>query len=669
VIENKSPNISLTKAESQLIKYQSEDNIPSLFYYAQLLLTLNRSKGRYAAVGASAKYWHPWRDSEDEQAVIHELANKSLTADQKKALFSGDFSKALPYFNKMEAAGKRAITEQDQLIYALCRPPRLLDLVRRFTVFEHGERKVARHQQYFAIQASIERVIHFDNQDRRQGGVIWHTQGSGKSLTMVMLARALALEPQIKNPRIVLVSDRKNLDKQIKATFKSCDLQPVRATSGNNLLKLITNQQPLITTLINKFKSASRQQPLADHDPNLFVLVDESHRTQSGKYGDYGKFALAMRRLLPNACYLGFTGTPLLKREKNTLNQFGGLIHQYTIADAVADEAVVPLLYEGRLVEQKLSGQVIDQWFDRISGGLTDQQKADLKRKFTRLNKVNNTRQTLHAKAFDISEHYRRYWQGTGFKAQLVAPGKAAALIFKDILDEIGHVNSEVIISPLDDKEGYEEINAESKDKVQRFWKKMMDRYGNEDQYNEQIIDRFKYNDEPEILIVVNKLLTGFDAPRNTILYLCRSLTEHNLLQAIARVNRLFEENGKTKEFGIIVDYEGLLGELDEALTTYSGLEGCDENDIVGAVHDVREQIKRLPQVHDQLWDVFKSVENKQDMESLEIYLADEEVREIFYEHLRTFGRVLHIALSSEKIYSEFSDQQIQAFMADLKKI
>ena len=214
-----------------------------------------------------------------------------------------------------------------------------------------------------------------------------------------------------------------------------------------------------------------------DDDTNLFVLVDESHRSQTGRYGGHGKFAMRMRRILPHACYLGFTGTPLLKKEKNTLATFGGLIHRYAIDEAVADEAVVPLLYEGRMVEQQISGNVIDSWFDKISEGLTDKQKADLKRKFSRMDALSKTGQAIRAKAFDISEHYRRFWQGTGFKAQLVAPSKAAAIRFKEVLDEIGHVSSEIIISPPDDHEGNEEVDKESKDLVRKFWDAMMAKY------------------------------------------------------------------------------------------------------------------------------------------------------------------------------------------------
>jgi len=343
--------------------------------------------------------------------------------------------------------------------------------------------------------------------------------------------------------------------------------------------------------------------------------VDESHRTQTGRLGSYSQFAVKMRRMLPKACYLGFTGTPLLKKEKNTLATFGGLIHRYAIDEAVADGAIVPLLYEGRLVDQRITADAIDRWFDKISVGLTEKQKADLKRKFSRSNALSKTTQAIRAKAFDISEHFRQNWQGTGFKAQLVAPSKAAAVRFKDVLDEIGHVTSEIVISPPNENEGNEEVDKEAKDLVRKFWDQMMARFKSEEEYNRQLIAAFKGSGDPEIMIVVSKLLTGFDAPRNTVLYVCKSLREHNLLQAIARVNRLYEEDGAEKQFGFIIDYEGLLGELDSALTTYSAFEGYDSSDLAGTVHDVREEIRKLRQLHDNLWDLFKLVKNKKDME------------------------------------------------------
>lgn len=668
VIENKRPTESLKKADSQLIGYQHEDNIPQLFHFTQLLISMKRSEARYATVGTKRQFWQTWRDEEDTDEAIAPLANRDLSNSEKDAIFSGDFSTARTYFEAMAAEGDRAVTAQDRTTYALCRPERLLDLIRRFTVFDGGVRKVARHQQFFGIRRAVETVKQFDVNGARKGGVIWHTQGSGKSLTMVMLGRSLALDKTIRNPRILIVTDRDDLDKQIKDTFKSCDLEPIRATSGSHLLELIRDRAPLITTIINKFETALRNSQAADEDANIFVLVDESHRTQTGRYGGHSQFATKMRRLLPQACYLGFTGTPLLKKEKNTLSTFGRLIHRYAIDEAVADEAVVPLLYEGRLVEQQITGTAIDRWFEKISEGLTNSQKSDLKGKFSRMDALSKTGQTIRAKAFDISEHFRQHWQGTGFKAQLVAPSKAAAVRFKEVLDEIGHVSSAVVISPPDDNEGNEEVDQESKDVVRSFWSKMMAKYKTEDEYNRQIIDAFKGSGDPEILIVVSKLLTGFDAPRNTVLYVCKSMKEHNLLQAIARVNRLYEDGDTEKQFGFIVDYEGLLGELDSALTTYSAFEGYEASDLAGTVHDIREEIRKLPQLHDQLWDIFKPVRNKKDMEQFEQLLGDESVRQDFYARLRAFSRCLHISLSSDKLLDVFDEAKIGTLKRDWKQ-
>ncbi len=698
VIENKRPTESLKKAQSQLIGYQGEDMIPQLFHFAQLLMTMNRVEARYATVGTPAKFWQTWQEEDDaadapaalaqtlpagqvpdaeglaqlaqaaDDGQLRQTANRPLGLAEEEAVFSGPMADARDHFTALREEGDRAVTEQDRAIHALCRPERLLDIIRRFTVFDGGVRKVARHQQFFGIRRAIRTVRQRDASGARKGGVIWHTQGSGKSLTMVMLGRALALERTIENPRIIIVTDRDDLDIQIRDTLRSCDLEPVRATSGAHLLELVRNRTPLITTIINKFDTALRNSQFTDDDPNIFVLVDESHRSQTGRHGGHSQFATRMRRLLPKACYLGFTGTPLLAKERNTLVAFGQLIHRYAIDEAVADGAVVPLLYEGRIVEQQVSGSGIDRWFDRISLGLTDSQKVDLKRKFSRMGALARTDQAIRAKAFDISEHYRQHWQGTGFKAQLVAPSKAAAVHFKNALDEIGHVSSAIIISPPDENEGNEEVDRESKDLVRHFWSGIMARHKTEDAYNRETIESFKGSGAPEILIVVSKLLTGFDAPRNTVLYLCKSLKEHNLLQAIARVNRLHEEDGKEKQFGFIIDYEGLLGELDDALTTYSALDGYEASDLVGTVHDVREEIRKLPQLHDQLWDLFRSIRNRKDMEQFEQHLADEALRQDFYARLRAFSRCLHISLSSEKLFDVFEETKVDAMKRDWKQ-
>ena len=273
----------------------------------------------------------------------------------------------------------------------------------------------------------------------------------------------------------------------------------------------------------------------------------------------------------------------------------------------------------------------VDKWFERLTADLTKEQKADLKKKYSRADMLDKTEPAIYMRAFDISAHYRQRWQGTGFKAQLVAPTKAAAIQYHKCLEEFGHVTSAVIISGPDTREGHEEVNEGPTDEVGRFWARMMDRYRSEAEYNKQIIHQFKSDGEPEILIVVDKLLTGFDAPRNTVLYLCRTLREHTLLQAIARVNRLYED----KEFGYIVDYKNAPGEVGKALSMYDRLlDGFDRQDLEATLTDVAEEVQKLQQRHSNLEKVFDRVPNTTDMEAIERALADEELRKEFYERI-----------------------------------
>ncbi len=650
VIECKSPNIEVTQAISQSVRNQNEDYIPRLFVYSQLLMAVNKNSARYGTTGTAAKFWGLWKESGVDD-VLGEVLSRSVDLDK-----IADSLGVAPSSFVVD----RLVTEQDRAIYALCRPERLLELAWKFTLFDGGIKKIARYQQYFVVKSTLERVKHFDANGARKGGIIWHTQGSGKSLTMVMLARNLALDPEIPNPRLVLVTDRTDLDKQLRNTFDACGLEPRRATSGRNLLQLVDQDKAgIITTLIHKFDKAMTLKKHQDLSPDIFVLVDESHRTQ------FGSFSAKMRLMFPLACYLGFIGTPLLKKEKNNFVKFGNLIEpHYSISQAVADGAVVPLLYEGRHVEMQQNKKAIDLWFERHTQGLTKEQKADLKRKYSRSAMLNKAEQVIYMRAFDISEHYRANWQGTGFKAQLVAPNKVSALKYHTFLEEIGFVSSGVVISPPDMREGYEETDDEPTDEVIRFWTKMMKRYGSEEEYTKQLINQFKFGTDPEILIVVDKLLTGFDAPRNTVLYLCRMLREHTLLQAIARVNRIFEN----KEFGFIVDYASVLGELDKALTMYSAFEGFDESDLVGTLTSVALEIGKLPQKYSDLWDVFKTVKHSYDEEAYEILLGDDSVREEFYHRLTEYSKTLAIAFSSDKFLLETSDEIIIRYKNDLRK-
>lgn len=656
VIECKAPGIEVEQAVSQMIRNQHEDYIPRLFTYTQLLLSVNVNKALYATTGTAAKFWGVWKEpaldaDSAELKQLQQLINASSTQHNDSPSF-------IIHPSSLITPATRLVTEQDKALFALCRPQRLLELAWKYTVFDGGIKKIARYQQYFVIQSTLQRIQNFDSEGARRGGVIWHTQGSGKSLTIVLLARNLALDPAVLNPRIVLVTDRDDLDKQLSNTFAACGLEACRATSGRNLLELVAEKQSgIITTLIHKFDKVGNK--YSDDSPNIFVLVDESHRTQ------FGSFSARMRQMFPRACYLGFTGTPLLKKEKNNFAKFGNLIDpHYSISQAVEDGAVVPLLYEGRYVEMTQNQAAVDLWFERHTQGLTKEQQADLKRKYARAEMLSKADQVIYMQAFDISEHYRETWQGTGFKAQLVAPNKVSALKYQEYLDDIGMVSAEVVISPPDSREGYEATDDEPTDEVVKFWKKMMARYGSEEEYTKQLINQFKHGQEPEILILVDKLLTGFDAPRNTVLYLCRVLREHTLLQAIARVNRLHEG----KEFGYIVDYANVLGELDEALTMYSAFEGFDEADLEGTLLSIHAEVAKLPQRYSDLWALFKTVKHSKDAEAYEQLLADESIRDEFYTRLSEYAKTLAIALSSEKFLFEVDEALLSRYKTDLKQ-
>jgi len=656
VIECKSPSDEVEAGISQTIRNQTEEYIPRRFIYTQLLMSINKNNARYATVGTEQKFWSLWREKEDREEDVGQVVNTLLKEETKKALFSGDFASARRYFDEL---GARQITEQDKVISSLCRPERLMELSRLFTLFDAGHKKIARYQQCFVVRSALQRVKQFDHEGRRQGGMIWHTQGSGKSLTMVWLARLLAMDQEITNPRIIMATDRQDLDRQIEKVFRQCGIEPERATTGRELLKLVRLKTPVVTTLVHKFDKALNAGNMRDDDPNVFVLVDESHRTQ------FGTLAARMRQMLPKACYLGFTGTPLTNAQKNNFVKFGGLIEpSYSVRQALDDEAIVPLLYEGRHVEMEQDRAAVDLWFERYAADLSERQKADLKKKYSRAKTLHKAKRVVYMRAFDISEHYRANWQGTGFKGQLVTPDKATAIHYHQCLKEIGAVSSEVVISPPDVREGFEHVDEGPNSDVRTFWDSMMKRLGSDTQYAENIIERFKNAEEPEILIVVDKLLTGFDAPVNTVLYLCRTLNKHTLLQAIARVNRLHTG----KDFGFIVDYEGILGELNTALTMYDALEGFDEKDLEQTLVSVNEQVEKLPQNHAHLWDVFKEVKNQADEEEYERLLGDETRRDDFYRRLADYAKTLAIALSSHKFFTDTDETALRQYREDLKR-
>ena len=676
VIEVKESATSTDQGISQQIRNQGRDEVPHLFSTAQVLIAANPFEPRYATTGTPREFWAAWRERDIPEAEVRRLVNAPLPHTTEAAM-RADFAPHWRRYQGMmegpqagyEAKGREP-TALDRLLVSLLSPERLLEIARGYVLFDDGVKKIARHQQFFGIRRALERVREVGEDGRRKGGVIWHTQGSGKSLTMVMLARELARI--VPDPRIVLVTDRTDLDRQIRDTFKATlGADAVRqATTGRQLLDLVEERAGIITTVIDKFRAGLKARRVVDESRDVFLLIDESHRSQT--ITDDESLRAQMRRVFPRGCYIGFTGTPLLKRERNTLTDFGGLIDAYRIEDAVTDGAVVPLLYEGRHVEADVA-DAVDRWFEREVAKLPEQRAELLKQKMARMREVRVSKPWLREVAADVADDFRKNWRGTPFKAQLVAESKAAAVQLHRFLAAEG-IESVVVISQDDDREGHEAVNRDPEGLVGAFWKEVRDTWGSVATYEERVTAAFKGAGGPEILVVVNKLLTGFDAPRNRVLYLARSLKEHNLLQAIARVNRLFDTDDKEageawrKEDGRVIDYVGLLGDLDDALTTYGVFEDYEEADVAQALVDMREAIGALPQAHAALLGLFNGVANVHDREAYERYLADDLIRRDFYARLRVFARALALAFASETFFDETPPELLARYKADLKR-
>src|SRR6056297_2603342 len=664
VVECKRPDIpdAATQAVSQHLRNQRVEEIPHLFVYSQILLSLSQNDALYGTVNTDSKFWSRWKEeySSTDKNHLQDLVNKPLSEQQIKHLFGHRDQWEQNLMSSLWESGKRIPSYQDKTIYSLLRPERLLEITQRFIVFDNKVKKVPRYQQYFAVKETIERVTQVRGDEPRKGGVIWHTTGSGKSITMVLLAKAIALEPSIVDPKVILVTDRVDLDDQIYGTFKNCGKEVKQATSGENLFRLIEeNKAPIITTIIDKFESGLNKKKLKSNSRDIFVLVDESHRSQ------YGVSHASMKRVFPNACYIGFTGTPLLRDEKSTARKFGGFIHSYSMNQAVQDKAVVPLIYEGRISELHGNQEQIDRWFERITEDLTEEQRADLKRKFRQEEELARSEERLKEITYDIIHHYKTTYRDTGLKGQFAVASRQDAIKYKRYFDELGDISTEVVMSHPDTRQDNTSVDESTIPEVQRFWKAMLDKYGSPDKYQDSIIKSFKYSDEPEIIIVIDKLLTGFDAPKNAVLYLDKRLKDHNILQAIARVNRLHDG----KSYGLIIDYRGIFGKLNDAIELYKALEreGFDHEDVVGTVTNVLDEIKRLPQYHTDVWEVFKGVENKNDTESMQLHLEPENTRHMFYERLRTFADTLKLALSNAKFQEEADTKTKQKYKDDLK--
>lgn len=618
VIECKDASVPIIQAISQNIRNQKPDYIPQLFKFIQIVIAANKNETKYATCGTPDKFWSTWNEQYVEKQ--NELLDKTVIG--------------------------RQVTKQDRDINSLFEKERFLELIKDFIIFEAGTKKICRYQQYFAVKAMLERIKH-----DKKGGVVWHTQGSGKSITMVYITKKLMEDKEIQNPQVVIVTDRVDLDKQIHKTFNRIGVEAARATTGNNLTDLIKDEKVrVITTVVNKFETVVKSGVSVDA-PNTFILVDEGHRTQ------YGEINRRMQEVFKGAIYISFTGTPIMKRDRNIFDKFGGLIHKYSLDDALKDKAIVPLIYEGKMVDQEVSKEAIDMRLDMLTRNLTEEQKTDVMKKWSRFEKVASSEQRLELIAWDIAKNYNETLKGTGFNAMLACNKKIEAVKYYNIFrEEFPELEVAVVISPPDMREGEGSIDEDTNDIVKKFYINALSNYKNEEEYEETIKSKF-INGDIDILIVVDKLLTGFDAPKASTLYLDKQIKEHNLLQAIARVNRLCDG----KDYGYIVDYRGLLGELDKALTMYqeAGLEEFNEEDIKSSVYYIDTEINNMFEAYEKLKEIFKDIKNKNDLEEYEVLLEDEKIRKDFYDKLCKFGSMLGIILPSDQAYYKVGKEKI----------
>lgn len=689
VIEAKRPDAHTGKAPtidegiSQTLRNQRHDEIPQLFAYSQLLISINGNTGRYATCYTPAKFWAAWREEDLTDAHMLDVKNRKLSQNELATLFA-QRPQALDWYNNLIAHGDLAVTGQDQLLISLLTPSRLLELTRLFMIFDKKVGKiVARYQQYFGIKRLIERISLTKFGGGREGGVIWHTTGSGKSFTMVFLSKAVIMNDSLKQCRIIVVTDRIDLETQLSNTFLSGgelsgkrDRQSAMATSGTRLAEQIgKGNERIIFSLIQKFNSATKLPDCHNDSSDIIVLVDEGHRSQGGENH------IRMTQALPNAAFVAFTGTPLLKDEK-TVNKFGKIVHAYTMQRAVEDQAVTPLLYEERIPDLDVNERAIDTWFERITEGLTDSQKADLKRKYAKRGEVYSADDRIRLIALDVANHFVKNIDD-GLKGQLACDSKASAVKYKQYLDEIGLFESAIVMSPPDSREGNTAVDESTTPAVTQWWK---DNIGTQDEqtYTKHIIERFANDDSLKLLIVVDKLLTGFDEPKNAVLYIDKPLKEHNLIQAIARVNRLHP----LKKFGLLIDYRGILKELDTTIAKYQDLAartqgGYDLDDVIGLYSPMSSEYKRLPRLYKQLWAIFDGVKNKHDIEQLrqvlvpriqeqdgELVDIHQKVRDDFYEALTEFASTLKIALQSATFFEDksFSDADRAHYKETLKQ-
>jgi len=622
VIECKSPvarNTGLIDAQHQLIRYQEE--IPQLFRTNEILIGCNLFSAKYGMIDVTPDKYHEWKAQNREKLpdmgdhpTVKEMLKLGLTEKR-------DLSSHPPM--------------QEVLIAGLLKKQNLLDIIQNFIVFDFSKeehkivKKICRYQQYSAVNKIIRRV----SSEPYKRGIIWHWQGSGKSLIMLFAATKLKREEQkLKNPNILIVTDRTKLDRQITDQFRDCNFpNPVPAKTSRQLYSLLRSGTPgnTIMTTVQKFREPHAK-ALAEAE-NIIVLTDEAHRTQ------YGSFALNLRKALPNACFFAFTGTPLDKRDRNTYRHFSPpgerYLDRYDMLQSLEDHATVPVKYESRLANLQVVGASIDALIRELFPEKTEKELAEIKRRYATIETIISAPRRIERIAMDLVDHFMAKIGPNGFKAQIVASERKTAVMYKEALDKLIDPSWSEIIMTVNNDDPLE-------------WKKKYRRTAQQEDYISGKEVFLNPTHPLKLLIVCDKLLTGFDAPIEQVMYMDQRLKEHTLLQAIARTNRPYPR----KNFGLVVDYIGIGKELVKALAIF------DKEDLRGlfSVDDIKREIAYLKAFHGKAIAFFRRVRREGKPQNviqqcIEV-LRPEDVRAEFEEVFKALAKSIDILMPDPAI-------------------
>ena len=653
VIECKSPYTADAVAEgiNQLRRYanlrspEDDEGAQKLFWYNQLMVSTCRDQAKVGSISSSAQHYGDWKDAypftdADIRAMVQQsrpVATGAASDNHKIGdVPSPEYLVAAKQIASGAGTASNEVTPQQRLLAGMFNPASFLDLMQNFTLFEPVDgrliKKVARYQQYRAVNKVIERLKNGTTR-KEKSGVVWHTQGSGKSLTMVMLAVKMRRDPELKQYKLVFVTDRTQLDGQLSKTFRDAQNETIyNAGSVAQLKELLSkDSSDIVTAMVQKFQEAEQEGDFTDLNPSekIIVLADEAHRTQ------FGGLAMTINSALPNAPKIGFTGTPLLKSQKMD-NAFGGYIDKYKINEDVDDGATVRIIYEGRQVQSDVVGDSLDALFEEYFKDKSDDEKREMKKKYGVERAVREAPARIRWVCIDLLKHYREKIQPNGFKAMIVVGSRHAATVFKKTLEDLEAPPSEVIISGTHNDPAY--LNqytdsAHQKQVIRNFTKPLG-------------TDKEK-EDPTSFLIVKDMLLTGFDAPIAQVMYIDRSLKDHTLMQAIARVNRTY----KGKACGYVVDYYGLSDYLTDALSQFSS------EDVEGTYHTLKDEIPRLKAAHTRVAAIFADVKGT-DVDDYVLHLKDEDTRQQFELAFKKFAKQMDVILP---------DTAAKPFIPDLK--